>query len=95
MLSGTIYYMDISEKRREEVISFLKEHDKNFIQIGNIYHAEKLFIVYSVYNWVCEQQEAEKMDKETVQFHLDLINKFIQNKVNLSWNEDGTLNIET
>jgi predicted kinase len=86
--------MDIMKKRRTEVIGFLKEHDGKFVQIGNVYHCEKLFIIFSVYNWVCEEKENGLMVEEDVQYHLDLINKFIQDKVQLSWDKEDKLSIE-
>jgi predicted kinase len=86
--------MDIMKERRAEVIGFLKDHDDKFVQIGNIYHCEKLFIIFSVYNWVCEEKENGFMNEEDVQYHLDLINKFIQDKVQLSWDKEDKLSIE-
>ena len=86
--------MDIMKERRAEVIGFLKDHDDKFVQIGNIYHCERLFIIFSVYNWVCEEKENGFMNEQDVQYHLDLINKFIQDKVQLSWDKEDKLSIE-
>ena len=73
---------------------YLQEYDKNFIVIGNLYHAEKAFIIFSVYNFVCEEHEQDRMNKETVEFHMDVINKFIRDEVQLSWKENNTILIE-
>ena len=69
MLSGTIYYMDIMQKRRDEVIRFLRDHDKSYTQ------------------------ESGAMTEETVQVHLDLINKYLKDEVQLSWSPDGALDM--
>ena len=85
--------MDIMQKRRDEVIRFLRDHDKSYTQDGNLIHAPRAFFVFSVYNWVCDQKESGAMTEETVQFHLDLINKYLKDEVQLSWSPDGALDM--
>ena len=85
--------MSIIQKRRDEVLSFLQENDKTFTAIGNLYHAEKAFVIFSVYDYVCEQYEQNKINEEDVNFYMNIINKFIKDEVELKWNEDNTLYI--
>ena len=85
--------MDIMQKRRDEVIRFLRDHDKSYTQDGNLIHAPRAFFVFSVYNWVCDQKENGDMPEETVQFYLDLINRYLKDEVQLSWSPDGALDM--
>jgi hypothetical protein len=86
--------MDIKQERREEVMRFLREHDKKFVCVGNLYHAEKLFFIFSLYSHICESQESGEMNSEEVQYNLELINKYIRDEIKLSWDPDGILVIE-
>jgi hypothetical protein len=85
--------MDINQERRDEVLSFLKQHDKSYTQIGNLIHAERAFFVFSVYTWICEQKESGEMVEETVQFYLELINRYLRDEVELAWSPEGNLDI--
>lgn len=86
--------MGIKQERRDEVLRFLREHDNKFVCVGNLYHAEKLFFIFSLYDHICESQASGEMNSEEVQNHLELINKYIKDEVKLSWDSSGALIIE-
>ena len=80
---------------RKEILDFLKKSDDSYTQVGNIYYAEKAFVVNSVAQWLVGKVNSEEWTRDRLPFYLDTIKKYIQNKVQLEWNENGNLVIKS
>ena len=80
---------------RKEIIDFLKRTDNSYVQKGNVFYAEKAFTVNSVAQWLIEKINSGEWDRDKLPFYLDNIKKYIQNEVQLEWNENGNLVIKS
>jgi hypothetical protein len=63
--------------------SFLVKED-------NLYHAEKMFMAYSVLKWVFDQ----KVPETTRAKYFNHIDRYLSNEIDLYW-EDGTIKYRT
>ncbi len=84
----------MKKKETGAIIDVLKNSDKDYYTKGNVQYAKKAFVINSVVKWVLKKYD-EGFYKETeVEFYVEVINKFIQDEINLYWDKNGDLQIE-
>tara|TARA_R100000152_G_C6708219_1_gene136323 strand:+ start:323 stop:574 length:252 start_codon:yes stop_codon:yes gene_type:complete len=74
--------------QKKDLLDFLSEYDDSYYIDGNIFYAEKAFIVYSAIKWTGEQRELNKITEKQVEAYYILIEKFIKDEILLYWNEN-------
>ena len=79
-----------TEYNRKVVLKYLKESGALFT-MGNVFHAQKAFMVSSVLQWVLRKVDAGEYGSGEVSFYLDSMNDFIDDKIRVYWTEDGNL----
>jgi len=86
--------MSAKKKNREHVLSAIKQADAFYEIKDNVYYlGPKAFVANSVVQWLVDKIESGELEKESVGFYVDAINKYIKDEVNLRWDE-GNLVIE-
>ena len=70
-------------------MSLIKE-GKHFYYEDNVFHGEKVFIVYSVVKWVVEQAKSGEFDDSQVKNYLNVISTYLKGDIEIFW-EEGTL----
>ena len=68
----------------------MKESGALYI-MGNVFHAQKAFIVSSVLQWVLKKVDSGEYGSGEVSFYLDSMNDFIDEKIKVYWTKDGYL----
>ena len=71
------------------IMSLIKE-GKHFYYDGNVFHAEKAFVVYSVVKWVVEQAKSGEFDDSQVKNYLNVVSAYLKGDIEIFW-EEGTL----
>ncbi len=61
---------------------------KHFFYEGNVFRAEKAFVVYSVVKWVVKQAKEGDFDEQQVKNYLNVISAYLEGTVDLFW-ENG------
>ena len=79
-----------TEYNRKVVLKYLKESGALFT-MGNVFHAQKAFMVSSVLQWVLKKVDTGEYGSGEVSFYLDSMNDFIDEKIKVYWTEDGNL----
>lgn len=70
-------------------MNLIKE-GKHFFYEGNVFRAEKLFVVYSVVTWVVAEAKSGEFDEEQVKNYLNAISAYLKGDIDMFW-ESGTL----
>lgn len=78
------------EHNKKVVLKYLKESGAIFTS-GNVFHAQKAFMVSSVLQWVLRKVDTGEYGSGEVSFYLDSMNEFINGKIKVYWNKDGNL----
>lgn len=71
------------------IMSLIKE-GKHFYYDGNVFHAEKAFVVYSVVKWVVAQAKEGEFDESQVKNYLNVVSAYLKGDIEIFW-EEGTL----
>jgi hypothetical protein len=81
---------------RQVVLKAIKELDKSFVVEGNVYHlGKKAFVVNSVVSWLIKRIEKKEFGDKSIDFYISAINNYINDKINLRWDGNGNLLIES
>lgn len=67
---------------------------KHFYHEGNVFHAEKLFIISSVISWVVDMAKAGEFDQSQVRNYLNVISSFLNGSIDDIFWENGTLYVQ-
>ena len=78
-------------KNRTDILKYLKEHDPSYRVEGNVVFAPKAFIINTVIQWCYNQLTIKKLKPNEVEFYVQSINGFLEDKCNISWDEYGNL----
>ena len=78
-------------KDRTDIIRYLQEHDPSYRVEDNVVFAPKAFIINTIVQWCYNQLQAKKIKANEMDFYLMSIESFLQDKANVSWDEDGNL----
>ena len=78
------------EHNKKIILNYLKESGALYI-MGNVFHAQKAFIVSSVLQWVLKKVDSGEYGSGEVSFYLDSMNDFIDEKIKVYWTKDGNL----
>jgi len=71
------------------ILDLIRE-GKHFYHEGNIFHADKLFVVNSVIKWVVDRAKSGEFDATQVKNYLNVVSTYLKGDVDLFW-EKGTL----
>jgi hypothetical protein len=52
---------------------------------GNVVHAEKIFIINSIVNYIYRDSEKNKVDKDELMFFGEAIDRYLKNEVDIRW----------
>ena len=67
----------------------VKKTDPDFEIKDNVYYVgSKAFVANSVVQWLLEKIDNGDMKKESAEFYIDSVNKYIAGEVNLRWVDD-------
>tara|TARA_R100000664_G_C2648268_1_gene70088 strand:+ start:222 stop:488 length:267 start_codon:yes stop_codon:yes gene_type:complete len=83
-------YQSEKEHNKKIILNYLKESGALY-KMGNVFHAQKAFMVSSVLQWVLRKVDSGEYGSGDVSFYLDSMNDFIDNKIRIYWNEEGNL----
>ena len=78
-------------KTTKDILELVSHIDPTFRQEGNIFYAEKAFIINTVIKWCLNQIEIKKMHPGEMGFYLDTIVSYAQGKSGIEWDENGNL----
>ena len=86
--------MSLKKRNRELILDVVKETDPDFEIRDNVYYVgSKAFVANSVVQWLLEKIDDGEFKKESAEFYIDAVNKYIAGEVNLRW-VDNNLIIE-
>lgn len=68
----------------------LIDEGKYFHFEDNVFHGEKLFVVYSVVRWVIDNAKSGDFDESQVKNYLNAISSYLEGDIDVFW-ENGTL----
>ena len=71
------------------MMNLIKE-GKHFFYEGNVFHAEKAFVIYSVVKWVVTNAKNGEFDEEQVKNYLNAISSYLEGGIDIFW-ENGSL----
>lgn len=78
-------------KTTKDILELVSHIDPTFRQEGNIFYAEKAFMINTVIKWCLNQIKTEKMHPGEMGFYLDTIVSYAQGKSEIKWDESGNL----
>ena len=84
----------MNKNETSAIIEVLKNTDKDYYKKGNIQYARKAFVINSVVKWVLKKYDDGLYKEKEVEFYVEVINKFINDEINLFWDQSGDLHIE-
>jgi len=76
------------KKNNEAIIEYLKDLDSTFFVEGNVYHAEKAFVIKSILEWCSSGKDADKLSINEVKAYLSLVHQFVKGEIKLFWLND-------
>jgi hypothetical protein len=76
---------------RADILEFLKQQDPNFYVEDNVIHASKVFVVNTVIQWCYKKLNLKQIKTEEMEFYLQAITAFLNDKINIYWDKDGNL----
>ena len=74
------------------IMDLVKE-GKHFYIDGNVFHGEKMFVVYSVVRWLVMNAKEGKFDNSQVKNYLNAISAYLDDEIDLFW-ERGVIYVE-
>lgn len=79
--------------KNRDIIDFLVESDEGFRSEGNIFYAEKAFMVKSVIDYCfARRKEGDLTDQEANRI-MKLVYKYLRGEVIMFWMEEGVVGI--
>jgi len=84
----------MNKKETAAIIEVLRNSDKDFYKKDNVQYARKAFVINSVVKWVLKKYDDNLYGEKEVEFYVEVINKFINDEINLFWDSSGDLHIE-
>ena len=78
-------------KTTKDILELVSNIDPTFRQEGNIFYAEKAFMINAVIKWCLNKIETGAMNAEEMRFYLDTIVSYAQGNSGMCWDEDGNL----
>ena len=76
------------KKTNKTVLDYLVENDKEYRIEGNIFYAEKAFMVRSLVTWCLDKREIGHFDEKSFESCLSLVDRYVRNEVELEWQDD-------
>ena len=84
--------MSLKKRNRELILDVVKDTDPNFQIKDNVYYVgSKAFVANSVVQWLLEKIDDGEFKKESAEFYIDAVNKYISGEVNLRWVGDDLI----
>ena len=80
-----------SIKTTKDILELVSQIDPSYGQEGNVFYAEKAFIINTVIKWCFNKIETGKMNPGEMRFYLDTIVSFAEGKSGIEWDKDGNL----
>jgi len=77
----------------KEIIQFLAENDKNYRKQGNIYFAEKAFLVKSVIDSCIQRRKEGTLTDSEASVITSALARYLKDEVIMFWLEDGIVGI--
>jgi hypothetical protein len=78
------------EHNKKVILTYLKESGALYTS-SNVIYASKAFIINSVLKWCLEKVDRGEMAATDLNFYLDSMNDFLDDKLKIYWNKDGNL----
>tara|TARA_R100000152_G_C6549389_1_gene24472 strand:+ start:47 stop:316 length:270 start_codon:yes stop_codon:yes gene_type:complete len=79
-----------SEQARKELMRALAELDYSFFRDGNVYYAEKAFIVNSIISYGIKKRAKGVFSLHELKYYVSLVQGFIEGEFDLAW-KDGKI----
>jgi len=70
------------------ILEFLSSKDPTFCRVGNIYYAEKAFMVKSVFEWCTERHRVGVLTDKQANACVKTIKRFLNNELDMYWDDD-------
>ena len=83
--------MNKSIKTTKDILELVSHIDPTFRQEGNIFYAEKAFMINTVIKWCFNKIETGAMKANEMSFYLDAIVSYAQGNSGMRWDENGSL----
>lgn len=84
--------MSLKKRNRELILDVVKDTDPDFEIRDNVYYVgSKAFVANSVVQWLLEKIDDGEFKKESAEFYIDAVNKYIAGEVNLRWVDDDLI----
>ena len=78
-------------KTTKDILELVSNIDPTFRREGNIFYAEKAFMINTVIKWCLNKIETGVMNAGEMKFYLDTIVSYAQGNSGMCWDEDGNL----
>ena len=78
-------------KTTKDILELVSHIDPAFRQEGNVYYAQKAFMINTVIKWCLNKIETGAMNADEMSFYLDTIVSYAQGDSGMYWDEDGNL----
>tara|TARA_R110000796_G_scaffold23142_1_gene66630 strand:+ start:43 stop:297 length:255 start_codon:yes stop_codon:yes gene_type:complete len=76
---------------RIDIIRYLEEHDHTYRVEDNVIFAPKAFIVNSIIQWCYYSLDIKRMQPNEMDFYLQSLSSFLEDKSDIYWDEDDNL----
>jgi hypothetical protein len=84
--------LSLKKRNRELILDVVKDTDPDFEIRDNVYYVgSKAFVANSVVQWLLEKIDDGEFKKESAEFYIDAVNKYIAGEVNLRWVDDDLI----
>ena len=78
------------EHNKKVILTYLKQSGALY-NTGNMYHAQKAFVINSVLKWVLNKVDSGDYDYNDVTFYIQSMNDYVNGDLRVYWSEDGSL----
>ena len=78
-------------KTTKDILELVSNIDPTFRQEGNIFYAEKAFMINAVIKWCLNKIQTGALNAGEMRFYLDTIVSYAQGNSGMCWDEDGNL----
>ena len=76
---------------RQDILAYIRTNDRSYEIDGNTIHAPKAFIINSVILWCMEMLKTNKIQSNEMDFYLQSLGAYMQDKATLHWDKEGNL----
>jgi len=70
------------------ILSELLKRNGNYLVLGNVYYAEKIFFVNSLIEWCLERKRNKSISNEQLKSYVMLLDRFLKDEIDLFWKND-------